>query len=262
MATDIAFVVGALALLGRRVPTGLKVFLLALAIVDDIGAILVIAVAYSRGLDLEWLAIGGLGAAAVIALRALRAASAILYLIPGFVLWLAAFKAGIHPTLAGVILGILVPARPIGDRYVLDELESRLHPISSFAVVPLFALANAGVALSIDALGGAIGSAVFWGIVGGLILGKGLGIFGTSLAAERLHVARRPADVTRFDLAGGSVLAGIGFTVSLFLTGLAFESETLIAHAKIGVLGGSFVSAITGAALLSRSRRISRREVA
>jgi NhaA family Na+:H+ antiporter len=207
MATDIAFVVGVVALLGPRVPDGLKVFLLALAIIDDIGAIAVIAIFYS---------------------------------------------GGIHPTVVAVAIGLLVPARPIGDRSILEDIERKLHPISSYLVIPLFGLANAGVALTASSLGAAFRSRVVLGIVAGLLVGKTVGIFVATRLGELAGAGRRPSGVRWTQMAGASALCGIGFTVSLFIARLAFDDTELIDQATIGVLIGSVCSATLGAVILRR----------
>ena len=192
MATDIAFAVGVLALLGPRVPSSLKLFLLALAIVDDIGAIVVIALFYSRGLDPWWL----LGALAttllVVAMSRLGVDHPIAYVVPGIVLWWCLHEAGVEPTLAGVALGLLTPARPRRGVPVLERLEDGLHPLSSFVIVPIFALANAGVVLSGDAIDHALSSQVAIGIVVGLVVGKFVGIFGASTLAVRAGIGALP----------------------------------------------------------------------
>jgi NhaA family Na+:H+ antiporter len=206
MATDIAFVVGATALLGSRAPQRLRVFLLALAIVDDIGAIVVIALVYSAG--------------------------------------------GIHPTLVAVALGLLVPAKPVAGRALHVTLERRLHPVSSYVVIPLFALANAGVRVDGASVGAALASPVFWGVVVGLAVGKLAGITAASLLAVRAGIGRLPAGVGPRALAGGAALAGIGFTVSLFIVRLAFDAPGLVLDATLGVLVGSFASGVIGSAVL------------
>ena len=255
MATDIAFVVGALALLGSRVPSGLKLFLLTLAIVDDIGAIVVIAAVYSRGIDWMWLGLSAVAFAVVAVMRVLRIPFALAYLLPGAVAWAAMLSSGVHPTIAGVALGLLTPALPVRDRTVLEDLEHRLHPLSSYVIVPIFALANTGIILSADSLRASVTSGVFWGIALGLLVGKTAGITGASFLAERLGVGKRPTGVSMRDVTGGATLAGIGFTVSLFIAGLAFESGDLADQARMGILAGSFASAIAGAVALSAGRR-------
>jgi len=249
MATDIAFAVGVLALLGPRVSPSLKLFLLTLAIVDDIGAIVVIALFYSRGLDGWWL----LGAVAivivVIAMSRLGVDHPVAYVVPGVVLWWCLHEAGVEPTLAGVVLGLLTPARPRRGVPVLERLEDALHPISSFVIVPLFALANAGVALGGDAIEHALSSPVTIGIVVGLVVGKFVGILGASTLALRAGVGALPDGVALRHVAGIAVLAGIGFTVSLFISDLAFRGVE-IDDAKIGVLAASAVAAVLGMIVL------------
>ena len=245
MATDIAFAVGVLALLGSRVPTSLKLFLLALAIVDDVGAIVVIALFYSSGVDGWWL----LGAAAtvvlVLAMSRLRIDHPLAYVVPGVLLWWCLQEAGVEPTLAGVVLGLLTPARPRRGIPVLERLEHRLHPVSTFVVVPIFALANAGVVLGRDAIDHALASRVTIGIVLGLVVGKFAGILGASALAMRVGLGTLPDRLGIRHLAGVAVLGGIGFTVSLFITDLAFRGA-VIDDAKIGVLAASVIAAVLG----------------
>jgi len=255
IATDIAFVLGALSLLGSRAPSGLRLFLLAVAIIDDIGAIIVIAVFYSDGIDFAALA-GGAGiVVVVVAMRRLHIARPIVFVIPAIVLWFLLHESGVHATIAGVALGLLTPARPIGDRQVLDDLEHRLHPISALVIVPLFALANAGVTLSADALRDAAGSTIAWGVVLGLVVGKTAGITGAALLARRLRVGSLPDDVETRHLIGGAALAGIGFTVALFVADLTFGGTESLAVAKIAILVASIVAGTLGAVVLSSSGR-------
>ena len=252
MATDIAFVVGILALLGSRVPAGLKVFLLTVAIVDDIGAIVVIAIFYSSGLSGLWLG-GAIAALAVVLLvRRLGLAHPIAYVPIGVVAWYCTYRTGIHPTIAGVALGLLTPARPIAGREVLEHLEHRLHPWSSYLVVPIFALANAGVPLGSGALATAAGSRLTWAVALGLVVGKVLGISAVAWGATRAGAGRLPPGVGMGHVLGASALGGIGFTVSLFIAGLAFTSEALQMQAKIGILAGSVIAALVGAVILLR----------
>jgi NhaA family Na+:H+ antiporter len=252
MATDIAFAVGVLAILGDRVPRGLKVFVLTLAIVDDIGAILVIAVFYAKAFNAGWL----MGAAAmlslVVAARRLGVARPVAYVPIALAAWYCTYRSGIHPTIAGVLLGLLTPAGTIGGREVLEGLEHRLHPWSSYVVIPVFALANAGVALDREAIADAAGSRLTWGVILGLVVGKMVGIAGASVIGARTGLGRFPDGVGVRHLVGAGAVGGIGFTVSLFITGLAFESDTLQAQAKMGILAGSLVAALLGAAVLSR----------
>jgi NhaA family Na+:H+ antiporter len=254
MATDIAFALGILALLGPRVPRGLKLFLLTLAIVDDIGAIVVIAVFYSDGIELSWLG----GACAVLAtiylVRRLGARHPLVAVLPAFVLWVCVFESGVHATIAGVALGLLIPARTEHDRVVLDRLEHGLHPWTSFLFVPLFALANAGVALGPEALRDAASSPIAWGVASGLVVGKVVGIVGVTVLGPRLRLGRLPAGVRFRQVLGIGLLAGIGFTVSLFVAELAFDGTSLDT-AKIGILGASVLAGLLGAGVLFRSDR-------
>jgi NhaA family Na+:H+ antiporter len=274
MATDIAFVVGFLALFGPRVPVGLKILLLSLAIVDDLGSVVMIAVLYTADLSLLALGLAALGLAAVIALRWLGVREVAVYTLLGTAVWLAFLKSGVHPTVAGVLLGLLTPARPLlGGRLVLDvltemsrrtgdaplphahdhgealspleRLEEALHPWVAFAIVPLFALANAGVAVTPAYLGNPVALAV----IAGLALGKPLGIVLASWAAVKAGVARLPEGVSWRVMIGAGCLGGIGFTMSLFIAGLALK-DRLLDPAKVGTLTGSAASAVLGCLLL------------
>jgi NhaA family Na+:H+ antiporter len=249
MATDIAFAVGVLALLGPRVPSTLKLFLLALAIVDDIGAIVVIALFYSRGLDGWWL-FGALASVLlVVVMSRLGFDHPLAYVIPGILLWCCLHEAGVEPTLAGVALGLLTPARPRRGVPVLERLEGALHPLSSFVIVPIFALANAGVVLGGDAIDHALSSKVTIGIVAGLVVGKFVGILGASTIAVRARLGALPDGVGLHHIAGVAVLGGVGFTVSLFITDLAFRGA-MTDDAKIGVLAASTLAAVLGMIVL------------
>lgn len=250
MATDIAFSLGVLALLGPRAPAGLKVFLLTLAIVDDIGAITVIALFYSGGVDAPWLTLAAVALLGVVGMRMLAVPSALAYVPLGFVAWYATLKAGIHPTIAAVAIGMLTPAVPVRGRHILEELEHRLHPWSSYLIVPVFALANAGVRVTGDVLSDAFETALVWGIIVGLVAGKIAGVSIAALGAYRLGLGRLPAGVSSRHVAGAGALAGIGFTVALFIAGLAFDDQTLRDQAKIGILIGSLVSGVIGVILL------------
>ena len=278
MATDIALAIGLVVLLGSRVPSPLRSFLLGLAIVDDIGAILVIALVYSEGIGVSWLVAAAVALAIVVVLRAARVHFTIVYIAIGAGLWLALYEAGIHPTLAGVMMGLLAPTTPRLDPELVDAdeladistvesaratteiarssvsvvewLEHVLHPWSSYLVVPLFALANAGVVISIDTLSDALGSAVAWGVFAGLVLGKPLGVLVASLAAARSGVAELPRGTRMRQLLGIGQAAGIGFTVALFISELAFESPARQAEAKLAILAASLVSALVAAAVL------------
>ncbi|MBW3615770.1 MAG: Na+/H+ antiporter NhaA [Actinobacteria bacterium] len=255
MATDIAFVVGVLALLGPRVPAGLKLFLLTLAIVDDLGAIGVIAVFYSAGVDGAWLAGAAVSLVLVVVARRLGVRWPLAYVPLALVAWVCTLESGVHATVAGVALGLLTPARPVDGRPVLEELEHRLHPWSSFVIVPVFALANAGVDLGGGAIASALGGRAAWAVIVGLVAGKTLGIGALTALGLRLRVGRLPEGVRFGHIVGAGALAGIGFTVSLFVTGLAFESPDLIAEAKIGILAASLLAGALGTLLLLAQQR-------
>lgn len=296
MATDIAFALGILALLGPRVPIGLKVFLAALAIVDDLGAVLVIALFYTA--SISWGAVAGAAAclAILITLNVRRVGALTPYVIAGIVLWYFLLRSGVHSTIAGVLLAMTIPtssrinaaefsdrARALVDEFDRTEtgdllvitskgqqealhqldvavsavnapllkLEHSLHNLVSFAIMPLFALANAGVRLG--GVGDALSSPVALGVVLGLVVGKTLGITGFSMMAVRMGIAALPAGVTWRTLHGASWLGGIGFTMSLFIAGLAFGDAALLDAAKIAVLAASLVAGAVGFLLLRRA---------
>jgi NhaA family Na+:H+ antiporter len=254
MATDIAFAMGVLALLGPRVPSALKLFLLTLAIVDDIGAILVIAVFYTSSVEGIWL-IGAIGTVAIIVvMKRLGLSSPLLYVVPAVGLWVCTHESGIHATIAGVALGLLTPAARGAARGPLEHLEGRLHPWSSFVVVPIFALANAGVVLGGGALERAASSSIAWGIVLGLVVGKVIGIASFSALGVRLRISRLPSGMRMRNIVGAGMLAGIGFTVSLFIADLSFTGPTLDT-AKVGVLAASLFAGLAGAGLLAITAR-------
>ncbi len=250
MATDIAFALGALALLGSRVPFSLKVFLLALAIVDDLGAIAVIAVFYSDSISIVALGWAAVIVVLIIGGQRTGVRRVAVYVALGMLLWLAVWKSGIHATIAGVILAALAPLHfppnePEGEP-PLERVERLLHPWVSFLIVPVFAIANAGIPLSGDALRTAGGSAVTAGVAFGLIAGKPTGIILFTWLATRLRLGTIPEGLGFTHIAGAGLLAGIGFTVSLFVTGLAFDSIALQEEAKIGILAASLFSGLAG----------------
>lgn len=298
MATDIAFALGVLALLGDRVPLGLKVFLTALAIVDDLAAIVVIAVFYTDTILLFSLAAGGLGLLAAILASRLGVRNSVFYFLLGMAVWLAFLKSGVHATLAAVLMAMTIPAntrirreefasrtRGLIDslereerahpgvflnqtqQHLLVELEQAIErstaplqrlehalvPVVAFLVMPLFALANAGVTLGAD-LGASLGDPVFLGVLLGLVVGKQVGIFGAAWLAVKLGLAELPAGVRWRQLWGVAVLGGIGFTMSLFIGGLAFSGSPLEDVAKLGTLSGSLISGLAGWALLRFSK--------
>ena len=291
MATDIAFAVGVVSLLGDRIGRSMKVFLLSLAIVDDIGAILVIALFYTDNLSVGWLLTAFLIVGMILMLKHLRVWYIPLYVLLGVALWLATFESGVHATIAGVVLGIITPAKPLQTREqaakwvqwlrakgadlfrvdieyaafhmrestsVAERLETALHPISSFVIIPIFALANAGVSLRGGVLGDAASSSITWGVGLGLVVGKIVGVFSFTWVGSKFNFTTSPRGMTNMHLAGLASVAGVGFTVSLFITALAFDDSSLIDESKIGIL---FASAVAGALGLYLLARASKQEV-
>ena len=252
MATDIAFAVGVLALVAPTAPLGLKVFLLSVAIVDDIGAIAVIALFYSAGITPHWLLLSAVALLVFARMWKLPQTRwrTVALLGCAFATWLLVHESGVHATIAGALLGLLVPARAPTPDTPAERLEHVLHPWASFLIVPTFALANAGVALGTFSVGDAMASPVFIGVFLGLVLGKVVGIAGAVALATRLGIASIPRGVTRAQLLGVAALGGIGFTVSLFITQLAFLDATLAASAKLGVFAASVCAAVIGGAIL------------
>jgi NhaA family Na+:H+ antiporter len=299
MATDIAFVVGIMALLGNRVPIALKIFVLALAIADDIGAVLIIAIFYTSEISVLALVIAGIVLVLLFILNKLGTMSLIPYMILGLILWLAFLKSGVHATIAGVLLAFTIPASSrydtnkfservkqlinhfdsTGDHWKnvlnnserqndvlaieescekiltpLQRFEHELHPWVAFFIIPIFALANAGVTLmSLDILE-ALTSSVSLGIIIGLFFGKQIGIFIFSFLAVKLKLASLPEGINWKNLYGAGILAGIGFTMSLFIAGLAFNNPALLDLSKIGILTGSLISGIVGFMFLKFSK--------
>jgi NhaA family Na+:H+ antiporter len=246
MATDAAFAIGVLALLGDRVSEGVKLLLLTIAVVDDVAAICVIAIAYTDHLSLGWLALAIAGLVGVAAMRALGVRRILAYVPLGIFVWGATFESGVHATLAGVALALLTPAVPVGGRDVLGELEHRLHPWVNLAILPLFALANAGVKLGGGELSDSDGRRIAFAVGIALVVGKFIGIAGATMAALRLRLGTLPPGVDLRSLLGAAALGGIGFTVSLFITPLAYDDPLLVGAAKLGILGGSLVAATIG----------------
>ena len=244
ISTDTAFALGVLALVGPRCPNRLRIFLLALAIVDDVAAIGVIAVFYTDDLDLGALGIAGLLFLALVVLRALRVSNPVTYGVVAVLLWLATYASGVHPTVAGVGMGLLFVSAAPATAAANEGLTRRLHPVVSFAVVPLFALANAGVPLGGDALRDAATSPVGIGIVVGLVVGKLLGVLAGTWCALRLPASRFVGGVRWGQVTGVASVAGIGFTIALFVTDLAFDDPALQQDAKIGILAGSLLAAL------------------
>ncbi len=302
VATDIAFAVGVVSMVGRKVPIAAKLFLLALAIVDDIGGILIIAIFYTEKLALSWLIAALVGLVVVVVMKQINVRSVAAYLAVGSFVWLAVLESGVHATLAGVALGLLAPTRPfyrpeffpararqlvdkidgyVGEGGDLDHhtterveslmedlrrlsresiapiirLEHGLAKISSFLVVPIFALANAGVVLSGDSISSEEGRAVFLGITLGLLVGKTFGVFGATWLALKLGLGTMPRGANLRHLFGMSMLSGIGFTVALFIGALSFETGSpLLAAAKVGIFVASILAGVGGFVFLKMGK--------
>ncbi|NMF03583.1 Na+/H+ antiporter NhaA [Clostridium beijerinckii] len=250
MATDIAFALGILSLVAKNAPKGIVVFLTALAIVDDLGAIIVIAIFYSNQISWLSLAIGLIVFAILLIANKLQVKHKSFYIIMGLALWIFILKSGIHATIAGVLLGIALPTGKNVNEFktsVLYKFEHALTPISSFIIMPIFSIANSGVVISTDSLSNIIFSPVSIGIIAGLFVGKQVGIFGISYVLVKLKLAELPSNVTKRHLYGASILAGIGFTMSLFISSLSFTDEGTLSLAKMSVMIVSILSAIFGA---------------
>lgn len=252
-ATDIAFALGVLALLGNRVPLSLKVFLLALAIFDDLGAILIIAFFYSGQLDMFSLILAAGFILCLLELNYMNVNKGTLYLIFGVALWFCVLKSGVHATLAGVILALTIPLKVKGERRsLLRQLEHDLHSTVAYFILPLFAFANAGVHLGADASLSILAEPVTLGVILGLLVGKQVGIFGTTWLAVKMGLAKLPKGSNWAQIWAVSCLAGIGFTMSLFIGTLAYSGEDplLLTEAKLGILVGSIISGTLGFLLM------------
>jgi NhaA family Na+:H+ antiporter len=254
VATDIALAVGLLTMLGPSVAASLRSFLLALAVIDDIGAILVIAFVYSTGISFSWLAAALLSLLFIAVLKKTGVSSVLIYSLFAFTLWFALYKTGVHPTLAGVILGLMTPNIPHKSRHledvedgsvsVIEWLEHKFHPVSTFLVVPIFAFANTGVVITNESIKAASQSLIAWGIFFGLVVGKPLGVLSAALLARRLKVAELPDGVNRSSLLATGSAAGIGFTVAIFIANLAFDDSVTQDIAVLAVIVASVVSAL------------------
>jgi len=261
MATDAAFAIAVMALLGDRVGIGAKLLLVTIAVVDDVLAIIVIAIAYSSDLSLPWLVVAiALLLLVAAMMRRLGIVRIWPYAIVGVLVWIAVLESGVHATIAGVALALMTPAHPVGGRRVLEELEERIHPWTSFLILPVFALANAGVEIGGDALSHGDGAVAALAVALGLVVGKLVGITAASLLAARTGLGALPSGVDRRSVVGIAALAGIGFTVSLFIAALAFDDPLLTEAAKLGILGGSIVSAAIGIAIMAPGGRHPSRE--
>ena len=291
-ATDIAFAVGVVSMLGSRVPPAAKLFLLTLAVADDIGAIVIIAIFYTGNLSWGWLALAALGLTVIWIMKNADVYSLAPYLAVGSFVWLALLESGVHATLAGVALGLVTPAWPLRSprrfprqtRRTLDRLEQSyfdqvlthkefeeneeqlaeiarqamlatspltrleqgLAPWVAYAVIPLFALANAGVSLSADSIGNLASDKITLGVIAGLVIGKTVGVFGATMIALKLRIGERPAGTSVLQLLGLAITAGVGFTVALFVASLSFDSVAATDSAKVGILIGSLIAGVSG----------------
>ncbi|MCI4665377.1 MAG: Na+/H+ antiporter NhaA [Neomegalonema sp.] len=253
-ATDIAFALGVLALLGSRVPTSLKVFLLAIAIIDDLAAIVIIAAFYTEKLSMTALGLSAIGLVALAVLNYRHVTKTTPYILIGVFVWVCVLKSGIHATLAGVMIAMAIPLKGKKDEgSPLHRLEHDLHPYVAYLVLPIFAFANAGVSFASLSLSDAA-EPIPLGIMLGLFIGKQIGVFGAAFAAVSLGLASRPDGASWKQIYAVAILCGIGFTMSLFIGGLAFEGSAALNNAaKLGILAGSTISAIAGYLLLRAS---------
>ena len=254
VATDIALAVGLLTMIGPSVAASLRSFLLALAVIDDIGAILIIAFVYSTGIKFSWLAAAALCIAMIAMLKKVGVESTLIYSLFAFTLWFCLYKTGVHPTLAGVILGLMTPnivrkrtrVEDIedGSVSVIEWLEHKFHPISTFFVVPVFAFTNTGVVITAESIKDASQSVIAWGIFFGLVIGKPLGVLIASIAAKRSKLAEFPEGATNSSILATGSAAGIGFTVAIFIANLAFDDAQTQDIAVLAVIVASVVSAL------------------
>jgi NhaA family Na+:H+ antiporter len=265
VATDIALAVGLLTMIGPSVAASLRSFLLALAVIDDIGAILVIAFVYSTGVKFSWLAAGLITIALIAALKKMGVESTLIYSLFAFTLWFSLYKTGVHPTLAGVILGLMTPnivrkktkVEDIedGSVSVIEWLEHKFHPISTFFVVPIFAFANTGVIITAETISNASQSLIAWGIFFGLVVGKPVGVLLAALAAKRAKIADLPEGAANTAILATGSAAGIGFTVAIFIANLAFDDRQTQEIAVLAVIVASVVSALLSIALFKSLAR-------
>lgn len=254
VATDIALAVGLLALVGTSAVASLRSFLLALAVIDDIGAILIIALIYSAGVSTSWSLLAAITVATIYLLNKFGVKSTYVYILFGIALWYCMYKSGVHPTLAGVILGLMTP-NILKENSKLDDgednqvsviewLEERIHPWSSFIIVPLFAFANTGVVITNDSINDAINSPIAWGIFAGLVIGKPIGVLASVFIARKINLGQYPQGAKNVDILATGSAAGIGFTVAIFIANLAFSDPATQDLAIFAVIIASLVSAL------------------
>lgn len=254
VATDIALAVGLLAMVGSSAVASLRSFLLALAVIDDIGAILIIAFVYSSGVIISWVLAGVLAIIGVLIFQKMKLNQIVFYVIFGVLLWFSLYKSGVHPTLAGVIMGILTPNihrngsglhdESDGEVSVIEWIENRLHPWSSFVIVPIFAFANTGVVISQDSISAALDSPIAWGIFVGLVIGKPVGIFATIYLAKRVNIGELPEGARPKSIFATGSAAGIGFTVAIFIANLAFTDPKVQDLAVVSIISASVISGL------------------
>jgi len=254
VATDIALAVGLLALVGTSAVASLRSFLLALAVIDDIGAILIIALVYSSGVSTSWSLLAAITVAVIYLLNKFSVKSTYVYILFGIALWYCMYKSGVHPTLAGVILGLMTPNilkenSKLHDGEdnqvsVIEWLEERIHPWSSFIIVPLFAFANTGVVITNDSINDAINSPIAWGIFAGLVIGKPIGVLASVFIARKINLGQYPQGAKNGDILATGSAAGIGFTVAIFIANLAFSDPATQDLAIFAVIIASLVSAV------------------
>jgi NhaA family Na+:H+ antiporter len=264
VATDIALAVGLLAMMGPVVTLSLRSFLLALAVIDDIGAILIIALVYSSGIAYSWVLASVAAILLILALKKMNITSIFIYILCGLLLWYGLYRTGVHPTLAGVILGLLTPSQvkedtdleDIDDGSVsyIEYLQIKLHPYSSLIIVPIFAMANTGVVITEKSLADATSSVIAWGIFVGLVIGKPLGVVVAAVAASKARIADLPQDAPTGKLVATGSAAGIGFTVALFIADLAFDNQELQDIAVVAVIAASIVSAVISTVIFKAYR--------
>jgi NhaA family Na+:H+ antiporter len=279
VATDIALALTVLTLVGKRANESLRPFLLGLAVIDDIGAILIIALFYTSDLSFQWTLFAIASLILVVALKKIGVEFRFAYILAGLALWLSLYKTGIHPTIAGVILGLLAPASPLIQQEYIDQeeltnletidhvkesqkivkgsvstvewLEHSIHPWSSYLIVPLFAFSNSGIVISSSSIQGALNASLFWAIFIGLAIGKPLGIFVSALAIKKFDIGDLPTGAGLKEILSTGMAAGIGFTVAIFISKLAFQDSAQQEQAIFGVLCASFISGILSFTLFS-----------
>lgn len=261
VATDIALAIGLISLVGKKAPSSLRTFLLGLAIIDDVGAILIIALVYSNDLKPSWLALGLISFSLIFIIQKLKVMNITYYAILGSILWFSFYKTGVHPTLAGVILGLMTPNIFRKSQFkdqkenLIEWLEHKFHPISAYLVIPVFAFANTGIEINAEIIGLAIHSPISWGIFFGLTFGKPLGILASSLSFKKLGFASLPKEISNRHLLATGSAAGIGFTVSIFIAELAFTDPQLQQISIIAVIFASVISAVLSAAIFATSKK-------